>query len=47
MKEYYIKSILTGSVTLIVAKNLYSAIKKGREYFSEPNRNKAPVRVLN
>ncbi len=33
MKEYYIKNMLSGLVTVIVSKNRYNAIKKGIEYF--------------
>jgi glutamate/tyrosine decarboxylase-like PLP-dependent enzyme len=33
MKEYYIKNMLSGLVTVIVSKNRHNAIKKGIEYF--------------
>ena len=46
MSRYYVKSILSGAVTVVVARNVYDAVKKGSKYFSEPNRPNVPVRVL-
>tara|TARA_R100000152_G_C6774889_1_gene202928 strand:- start:1396 stop:1539 length:144 start_codon:yes stop_codon:yes gene_type:complete len=47
MKEYYVKSMLSGLVTIVIATSSLQAIKKGQRFFSEPNRNKVPVRLLN
>ena len=47
MNQYKIVNLLNGMITLVVAKSYVSALKKGRDYFSEPNRNKVPVQVLN
>ena len=33
MKEYMIKNMLSGLVTVVVSRNRYRAIKKGIEYF--------------
>lgn len=46
MKEYKIINLLTGMITIVVAKSIFSAIKKGQEYFSEPNRNTTPVQIM-
>ena len=46
MKEFKIVNLLTGLVTIIVADNVYSALKKGQIYFSEPNRKLVPVRAI-
>ena len=34
-------------VTIVVAKGVFEAMKKGQKYFTEPNRNTARVQVLN
>lgn len=47
MKEYIVVNILTGIVTIVVAKGVLDALKKGQIHFSEPNRNKVPVRLYN
>ena len=47
MNKYYVKSMLSGLVTVIIAKSSIEAIKKGQRFFSEPNRNKVPVTLLN
>lgn len=47
MIEYKIVNLLSGIVTIIIAKNVFDAIRRGQSYFSEPNRNKVPVKVLN
>jgi hypothetical protein len=47
MKEYFVVNLLNGIVTVIIAKNILSAIRKGQIYFSEPNRGKVPVTLLN
>ena len=47
MKQYKVINVLNGIVTIVVAKGLLDAIRKGQMYFSEPNRNKVPVEVLN
>ena len=44
--KYKIVNLLNGAVTVVVAKSYVSAIKKGRRYFSEPNRTKVPVQVI-
>ena len=46
MKEYIIVNLLSGIITIIVAKSVTQAIKKGQSYFSEPNRNIVPVEVV-
>ena len=45
--EYKVINMLNGAIVLIVAKNRYRAMSKGRKYFSEPNRNKVPVQAFN
>jgi len=47
MKEYMIINLLSGIITIVIAKSVFDAIRKGQSYFSEPNRNKIPVQVLN
>ena len=32
-KSYYVKNMLSGLVTVVVARNRYLAIKKGIDYF--------------
>jgi hypothetical protein len=46
MNKYLVKSMLSGAVVLIVAKTDIQAMKRGRRYFSEPNRPFTPVRLL-
>ena len=46
MSRYYVKSILSGAVTVVVARNVYDSVIKGSKYFSEPNSANVPVRVL-
>ena len=45
--KYYVKSMLSGLVVVIVAKSDRQAMKRGQRYFSEPNRTKTPVILLN
>lgn len=45
--EYKIVNLLNGIVTIVIANNVYQAIKKGQKEFSEPNRTNVPVQVLN
>ena len=40
-------NLLSGIITIVIAKSVFDAIRKGQNYFSEPNRNKIPVQVLN
>tara|TARA_R100000963_G_scaffold34313_1_gene27749 strand:- start:171 stop:314 length:144 start_codon:yes stop_codon:yes gene_type:complete len=47
MKKYKVVNLLNGIVTIIIAKGLLDAIRKGQKYFSEPNRGKVPVQVIN
>ena len=47
MIEYKVVNLLNGAVTIIIADNIFNAIKKGSKYFSEPNRSKVPVQVFN
>ena len=42
-KRYNVKSMLSGLVVVIIAKNDRQAMKRGQKYFSEPN----PVRIVN
>ena len=46
MIEYKVVNLLNGAVTIVIADNVFNAIKKGSKYFSEPNRANVPVRVL-
>ena len=45
-KEFKIVNVLSGLITIIIADNVYSALKKGQKHFSEPNRPLVPVRVI-
>ena len=45
--KYKVINLLSGIVTVVVANNVYSAIKKGQMHFSEPNRKTVPVQVVN
>ena len=45
--EYNVKSMLSGLIVVITAKNDRQAIRRGRKYFSEPNRAMIPVRIIN
>ena len=47
MDEYRVVNLLNGMVTIVVAKGVLEAMKKGQKYFTEPNRNTARVQVLN
>jgi len=44
--KYKVINLLNGMITVVVAKNVYSAMKKGQEHFSEPNRTRVPVQVF-
>jgi len=44
---FKIVNLLNGLVTIVIAKNVFEAIKKGQKEFSEPNRRNVPVQVLN
>ena len=45
--KYKVINLLNGAVTIVIAKGLLDAIRKGQNHFTEPNRNKIPVQVLN
>tara|TARA_R100000995_G_C3418032_1_gene92561 strand:- start:303 stop:446 length:144 start_codon:yes stop_codon:yes gene_type:complete len=45
--EYKIVNLLNGIITIVIAKNVFEAIKEGQKEFSEPNRANVPVQVLN
>ena len=45
--EYKVINLLNGMVTIVVAKSVLQAIKEGQKHFTEPNRRKVPVQVLN
>ena len=45
--KYKVINLLNGAVTIVIAKGLIDAIRKGQNHFTEPNRNKVPVQVLN
>ena len=47
MSEFRVVNLISGMVTIVVAKSVLDAIKKGQKHFTEPNRPKAIVRVLN
>ena len=47
MKEFRIVNLFSGIVTIVVAKSVLDAIKKGQKHFTEPNRSTARVQVLN
>mgnify|MGYP003148858177 CR=1 FL=1 len=44
--KYKVINLLNGAVTVIIAKNLYQASRRGKRYFSEPNRDKIPVQIV-
>ncbi len=46
MSEYKVINLLNGMVTIVVAKSVYSAQRKGQKHFSEPNRTRVPVQVV-
>ena len=46
MKEYNVKSMLSGLIVVITAKNDRQAMRRGSRYFSEPNRAMIPVRII-
>ena len=46
-KGYVVVNLANGLITLVVAKSLIEATKKGQKYFTEPNRPIARVQVLN
>ena len=45
--KYKVINLLNGTVTIVVSNSLLGAIKKGQNYFTEPNRTTVPVPVLN
>ena len=47
MKEFLVVNLFSGIVTIIVAKSVLEAIKKGQKHFREPNRRRVSVQVLN
>ena len=47
MGEYRVVNLMNGMVTIVVAKGVLDAIKKGQKHFTEPNRSIAKVQVLN
>ena len=47
MKDFLVVNLLNGIVTMIVAKSVLDAKRKGQIYFTEPNRRKVAVQVLN
>ena len=47
MKEYRVVNLLSGMLTIVIAKSVIGAMKKGQKYFTEPNRTIARVQVLN
>ena len=47
MKEFLVVNLFSGIVTIVVAKSVLDAIKQGQKHFTEPNKPKAIVRVLN
>jgi hypothetical protein len=47
MKEYIIVNLLSGIITIVVAKSLIEAIRKGQKYFSGACKRRVPVQVLN
>ncbi len=47
MKDFIVVNLLNGMVTVVVAKSVLDAVKQGQKYFTEPNRRKVSVQVLN
>ena len=47
MVTFKIVNLLNGIITIVIAKNVFEAIKEGQKEFSEPNRRNVPVQVLN
>tara|TARA_A100001201_G_scaffold107236_2_gene91729 strand:+ start:899 stop:1042 length:144 start_codon:yes stop_codon:yes gene_type:complete len=45
--KFKVVNLLNGLVTVVIAKNVFEAIKKGQKEFNEPNRRNVPVQVLN
>lgn len=45
--KYKVINLLSGAVTIVIAKGLIDAIRKGQNHFTEPNGNKVQVQVLN
>ena len=45
--KYKVINLLNGAVTIVIAKGLIDAIRKGQNHFTEPNGNKVQVQVLN
>ena len=46
MNEFKIVNLLSGMITIVIAKSVIDACKKGQKHFSEPNRPKVPVQVI-
>ena len=44
--KYKIVNLLSGMLTIVIPDNVYSALKKGQKYFTEPNRPVTPVQVI-
>ena len=47
MSEFRVVNLISGMVTIVVAKSVLDAMKKGQKHFTEPNRSTARVQVLN
>lgn len=47
VKDFIVVNLLNGMVTVVVAKSVLDAVKQGQKYFTEPNRRKVSVQVLN
>jgi hypothetical protein len=47
VEEYRVVNLLSGMITIVIAKGVIDAMKKGQKYFTEPNRTIARVQVLN
>ena len=44
--KYKIVNLLNGAVTLIIANNTLQAIRRGQDFFTEPNRPTVHVQIL-
>ena len=44
--KYKIVNLLNGAITLVIANSRLQAIRRGQDFFTEPNRPTAHVQVL-
>jgi len=46
VNKYKVINLLSCAVTIVMARNVYDAIKEGQNHFTEPNRTTAKVQVI-